>query len=353
MNQRPKHSPVLLLQPRCGTGEGWRSSARRRRTGRNSRNHDRPTCRNRQAHHSRLPHSAASELAEHRKMREAELSGQPDGEDIGGHYDCAEGLCGLCELCVLLAGQEARCLESSLCQLFLRHSIGTAVQHAAGRSGVAWAAAAAAELLRGKSSAPLPFQYPRNEPYGLTFNFMEFAMLPPERVASLKAGGKRKRRQEKRPKELLRRCQMGRTAGCCKKWHGRVIWTLEALLCPWEALAPFGQYGITLDEELRVLKIEGKDQRATLVMSWLLRCPTVPPARFRLVPPRAASERGSCSGLPCATGGTAKTSAGSKQGPRQERRLRSPKLQRLLCPLLGGRRPSSSSQAVVCSVQRP
>ena len=34
---------------------------------------------------------------------------------------------------------------------------------------------------------------------------------------------------------------------------------LRAMLCPWEALAPFGQYGITLDEELRVLKVEGKD----------------------------------------------------------------------------------------------
>ena len=28
----------------------------------------------------------------------------------------------------------------------------------------------------------------RNEPYGLTFNFTEFAMLPPERVDQLKAG---------------------------------------------------------------------------------------------------------------------------------------------------------------------
>ena len=32
------------------------------------------------------------------------------------------------------------------------------------------------------------FQPSRNEPYGLTFNFTEFAMLPPERVAHLKAG---------------------------------------------------------------------------------------------------------------------------------------------------------------------
>ena len=35
--------------------------------------------------------------------------------------------------------------------------------------------------------------------------------------------------------------------------------TLSGHACLRKALAPFGQYGITLDEELRVLKIEGKD----------------------------------------------------------------------------------------------
>jgi len=57
-----------------------------------------------------------------------------------------------------------------------------------------------------------------NEPYGLTLNFMEFAMLPPDK--------------EKQVFE-----QDGK------------------------ALVPFGQHGMTLDEEMQMMKLKGKEYR--------------------------------------------------------------------------------------------
>eukprot|EP00440_Ansanella_granifera_P052683 gb/GFBE01057123.1/.p1 GENE.gb/GFBE01057123.1/~~gb/GFBE01057123.1/.p1 ORF type:complete len:553 (+),score=138.85 gb/GFBE01057123.1/:1-1659(+) len=62
-----------------------------------------------------------------------------------------------------------------------------------------------------------------NQPYGATLNFMEYAMLPPEKVNSLK--------------QALRE---GRDA---------------------EAFRPIGQYGITVDEEQRLFKLQGKEFR--------------------------------------------------------------------------------------------
>eukprot|EP00931_Biecheleriopsis_adriatica_P061744 TRINITY_DN37143_c0_g1_i1.p1 TRINITY_DN37143_c0_g1~~TRINITY_DN37143_c0_g1_i1.p1 ORF type:complete len:549 (+),score=137.68 TRINITY_DN37143_c0_g1_i1:113-1759(+) len=62
-----------------------------------------------------------------------------------------------------------------------------------------------------------------NQPYGATLNFMEYAMLPPERVAGAKQALAENSNQ-----------------------------TFE----------PMGQYGITVEEERKLLKIEGKEFRS-------------------------------------------------------------------------------------------
>ena len=87
-------------------------------------------------------------------------------------------------------------------------------------------------------------------------------MLPPERVASLKVGARRcegpchhifgkLRTLEAAPDGQDRRgCQL----------HGSQ-WPNDLPPSACQALAAFGQYGITLDEELRILKVEGKDRK--------------------------------------------------------------------------------------------